>query len=271
MLSGGTLASGPAAFAMGGNQPPSQDDMYDFAIFHALSSPSHLVWSMAFGDWHGASMEILDGMVQQGMQNLKDAGEADLSQQLQNEWKTVYSTALTDANTVGVLDLGDHPPLSQWLANFIDVLNQKTRGIAGKMQLIADLTTLNYAIPIVFHPAGNWTGPYGDKAWIEYRLHFIPFANVLTYWGALEGCKYAAEQAGWQILEKVCDTVSNKLEFYMGRYLAPRISDYVFTDANPDTVIDDSGPTRPTQRTMTSFPSSSEILESIKQDNGGHL
>lgn len=269
MISSMSLFSS-VAHAQGGGSYNSPAEQKYRASEEALKGPISFVWSFETGFWQNVSMKVLNLMVQEGITNLQTVGEIDLSQQMQKEWQGVYADTLTslgDASSgeFGALDLGDHPPLFQWLTNYVDILNAKTRGIAGKIQLISDLTTMNYALPIVFSPRGAWTKDYGTTAWVEYRLHFIPFANVITYWGSYEGCKY--ESAKYPGLSNVCDPLAGKLQFYMGRYIAPVISDYVFKEANPGTVINDNGPTKPSHLSDY-LPSASDLASSI-QDNGG--
>jgi hypothetical protein len=254
------------------------DEQAMIAIRASLSNPAKFVWGFEAGGWRALSLKVLDLMVQEGMTNLQTVGEIDLSQQLQKEWQNVYGDALaatqsgeSQGGTFNTLDLGDHAPLFQWLTNYVDVLNQKTRGIVGKLQLISDLMTLNYAIPVVFHPSGEWKASTTNKDWVEYRLHFIPFANIISYWGALEGCKYGVKRSGISILGQLCEPISGKIEHVMGRYIAPRMSDYVFVDANPGTDIDDSGPTKPKKPKGDTLPSVQEILQQLKDDNGGAL
>jgi hypothetical protein len=81
---------------------------------------------------------------------------------------------------------------------------------------------MNYALSVVFKPNGIWRN-HTDYDRIEYRKHFIPFADTATYWISLEVCKHYAMQ-----YKKFCDRGAGILEHVMGRYVAPRISDAVF-------------------------------------------
>jgi hypothetical protein len=67
---------------------------------------------------------------------------------------------------------------------------------------------------------------------IEYRKHFIPFANIVTYYVTLVGCQYVADRQGQPELKKVCKPVAEKLQLAMGRYVAPVVSDWIFNASN---------------------------------------
>jgi hypothetical protein len=281
-ISAASILSASPAHAQGSLGYYSPQAQAYRAAQNSLSTPIKFAWGFETGFWQNVTMKILDTMVNEGVENLQTVGEVDLSQQMQKEWQDLYVQTLATLDTarnsssgeLGTYDLGDHAPLFQWLENYTEILNQKTRGIAGKIELISDLTTLNYALPIVFQPAGSWRAGYADRAWVEYRLHFIPFANIMTYWGAYEGCKYEATKNGYTSLKNICDKVADKLDFWMGRYLAPRISDFVFKEANPGTVIDDSGPTKPKpseQHFSEALPASSDLAASCLNDNNGDL
>src|SRR5206468_1527681 len=98
----------------------------------------------------------------------------------------------------------------------------KTRGMVKGIRILHDIYQMNYALAVVFKPNGSWrTNTAYDR--IEYRKHFIPFADATTYWVTLVMCKKYAPEA-----KKYCDRGAGILEHVMGRYVAPRISDGVF-------------------------------------------
>ncbi len=132
-------------------------------------------------------------------------------------------------------DLGDHAPLFPWLQAFIKQLADKYGTIIYSLPIVKDITTLNFAIPVVFSPRGNWqvqgANTY-DANRIEYRKHFIPFANIVTYYVVLYGCKYLLAREGMSQMKQICPKAATKLQFLMGRYVAPPVSDWIFQQGN---------------------------------------
>ncbi len=186
------------------------------------------------------AQKALNILVARGIANLAAAGETTLADQLDREWNSGFVDYLPRhlvadfASPYGVsfVDIGDHDPLSPWLAKFHDTLSEKTGGIIDGIRIVHDIFTMNYALGVVLHPKSTkWkSGQAQEDEW-EYRKHFIPMANIITYWVTLETCNYVAAKKFPQA-KQLCDTAATKLEFYMGRYWAPKISDFVYEKAN---------------------------------------
>lgn len=167
----------------------------------------------------------LDVLVAEGCDRLRTVGELELADQLQTEWTNQVSTALTarvSAAEFGTLELGDFDPLSPWLDNFYNTLYYKTKGLVKGVRVIHDIYLMNYALAVVFKPNGGWRlNTSYDR--IEYRKHFIPFANTVTFWTAVKACQHYLPQ-----YKKYCDQGSGYLESFMGKHIAPYISDSIF-------------------------------------------
>jgi hypothetical protein len=159
----------------------------------------------------------LNIMVARGIAILREIGETQLADQFESEWANQFSHYLISH------ELGDHEPLSPWLANYYNVLSAKTDGIIKAVQLVQDINTMNYALGVVLRPNGAWR-THTDYDRIEYRKHFIPMADILTYWTSLELCKHYVKGLGRQF----CGQGATKLETLMGRYVAPEMSDFVW-------------------------------------------
>lgn len=210
-----------------------------------------VVNSIESGNVEAAVQAGLNAAVFTGFDNLRQAGEGTLADQLQSEWGQFQ-----------VLDLGDHAPMSQWLANYYVTLFTKTKGIIGGVQLAADINTLNYALPVVTHPAGSWRArtPY-DR--IEYRKHFIPFMNVTTYWTTFVACKEVAKKFG--VNSQICGLGSDQLQHYVAHDLAPQMSDWVFAKANAGDSAEfaPAQPATPAPVTPSNYPTEQEFENSV--------
>lgn len=200
------------------------DDSVVQGLQAAYDSEQSIKGQMETGDVHGIAKLALDIIVYEGIKNLRAVGEIQLADQFESEWDNEISGSInpTPAGLVDIMDIGDHDPLSPWLANFYVVLQQKTLGLVKAIQVVNDLNTLNYALGVVLHPNGAWRA-HTEYDRIEYRKHFIPFANIVTYWGSLEACKHFLPK-----VSMVCSYGAEYLEKYMGRNIAPVLSDKVF-------------------------------------------
>lgn len=178
-----------------------------------------------------ASQAALNAVVAEGIFALRSNGDHRLADRYEGEWNQKFANYFTG---IGALDLGDHKPLSKWLADFYVKIEDRIGLAATRSGLLGDIYLMNYAIPIVFAPKGDWrTTTTPNRDWVEYRKHFIPFANVITYWGVKLACNrlLRGQDMGNQG-KKLCNTVAEKLRHAMGRYVAPKISDFVFNRAN---------------------------------------
>jgi hypothetical protein len=183
----------------------------------AYDANSAVVADFQSGIVAASAQNGLNVMVARGIEILREIGENQLANQFESEWNTQFSHDLISH------ELGDHAPLSLWLANYYSVLSVKTDGIIKAVPLVQDINTMNYALGVVLRPNGAWR-TYTDYDRIEYRKHFIPMADILTYWSSLELCKYYVKGMEKQL----CGKGATELETLMGRYVAPQLSDYVW-------------------------------------------
>jgi hypothetical protein len=188
--------------------------------------------ALARGDISGPLTRSVGNLVAEAADVLRESGQPQIAAKVEADWKKHYARGLTAADFVlgrhGKDDLGDHPPAIQYLAQLYDLLMQYSGGLARQVRLVEDINTLNYALPVVFQPNGDWQSGNFAADEIEYRKHFIPFANIVTYYAALYGCKYATGQAGIPELDRICKPLAERLEWYMGRHVAWKISDAIF-------------------------------------------
>jgi hypothetical protein len=198
----------------------------------ALGARDHAVADVSGSDIKQASQTALNTIVAEGVRALRTNGDGGLARKYEGEWEQKFSTEFTSG--IDALDLGDHKPLSQWLANFYDKLEERLGRTVIRQGLLGDIYLMNFAIPITFAPKGTWrTAETPNRDWVEYRKHFIPFANVVTYWAVNIACnKIMKGQDMGKQGQKLCSKVAEKLRFVMGRRIAPKISDFIFNKAN---------------------------------------
>jgi hypothetical protein len=141
-------------------------------------------------------------------------------------------------------ELGDHAPMFPWINEFLAKMSSRYGTIIYNLPIVKDIQMVNYALPVVFHPHGAWQqdgASHGIDLRIEYRKHFIPFANLVTYYTVLVGCNYVAQQQGDPELKRICKPAAEKLKFAMGRYVAPVVSDWIYNASSESLQI---GPDR---------------------------
>jgi hypothetical protein len=198
----------------------------------ALDARDTFVKALENKDFTSITHDTMDSTIRDLADQIRTTVKDDvMADELLNQW-TDASTHFEEqiATRVSTRDLGDHPPLFPWLAAYITKLTTKY-SILGDLQIIKDITIMNYAIPVVFTPHGSWESPTVDNR-IEYRLHFIPFSDIVTYYASYYGCKLALAHYGLSDLKKICPKAANKLEWVNGRYIAPHVSDWIFKAAN---------------------------------------
>jgi len=215
----------------------------------ALSARDSFVTRFQNGD--GATtatqvaQEVTKTVVMASIGALRTQGDTALANRFEREWNEQHAKSLSnltlvtelDALGITVKDLGDHRALSTWLSNFYEKLRTRMGAAAIHQGLLGDIWAVNHAIPVVIAPrSGLWrqdqrdAGILLDRDWVEYRKHFIPLVNVATYYAASFACKRYAVPAGFP--QNQCAKAAGLLRHVMGRYISPKISDFVFKMAN---------------------------------------
>lgn len=200
----------------------------------ALNSRDQAIADITGNNSRAAAQWALDTVVIEGIRALRSNGDQGLADRYENEWNGIFSNFLLENGI-----LGDHKPLLVWLANFYTKLEDRLGAAFIKQGLLGDIYLMNYAIPIVFAPKGDWRTPTTpNRDWVEYRKHFIPFANVITYWGVKIACnRIMKNQGAGKQGKKLCEKAATKLRWAMGRHIAPKISDFIFNKSNGERAV----------------------------------
>ena len=198
------------------------------ALQAALDARNEFVTALEQQDFAQVTHNSMDGAVQLLAEQIRtEYKDAKMAQKVLQAWKA------DEANffMLSLNDLGDHAPLLPQLEDALNQFADKYGTIIFSLPIVQDIRTLNFAIPVVFHPKGDWQSAEYDNR-IEYRKHFIPFANIVTYYGVLIACNYYTSQSPQPDLKKICKPAAEKLKFVMGRYIAAPISDWIFKQNN---------------------------------------
>ncbi|MBC7387430.1 MAG: hypothetical protein H7301_14860 [Cryobacterium sp.] len=196
----------------------------------SLSSRDDLVQDLAHGRVKEAAASTLDHLVLASLDALEREGEPALAARYRKRWEKEFNHGLS----IRLSEVGDHAPLSQFLATLYRVLSGTIGKKAEYAVLLADLNTMNYAIPVVFAPKGEWRGGRnaGDDR-DDYRDHFVPFAGIVTFYTTLGACQTLANSQGMGAIgARLCPRAADVLNREMREKVAPKLSDYIFNRAN---------------------------------------
>lgn len=206
------------------------------AINAALQMRNQIVTALETKDFTQITHDSMGGAVSLLANDLRNTmQDEEMAVQLENVWAEGENAF----NTVQWRDLGDHDPYIPQLEEFLTQLADKYGTVIYSLPVVEDIRTINFAVPVVFHPKGAWQKSDTDNR-IEYRKHFIPFANIVTFYGSLLACNYFAAKSEQPDLKKVCQPAAEKLKFAMGRYIAPPISDWIFNQTNKSYFVSQS-------------------------------
>jgi hypothetical protein len=148
------------------------------------------------------------------------------------EYLTVYRNAVT-AQALGVKEIGDHPPLSEWLVTVHDKIHEALGDFLCKYFRFHDIYVLNYGLRVVFNPKDYDLKDYKDHfaghlIWGWFWEHH-GVAGVVTYWvvnGTCIGATY-----GLGVVTFVCSPIASLAENVMDKRIAPPIAERVWKRA----------------------------------------
>lgn len=169
--------------------------------------------------------QAIDVIVNRGIGILERRGFEKDASRLRAEWTEQF---LNGTASLDALDLGDHRPLSRWLVRFYRALQSRLGEEVLTTFHLDDINTMNFAIPVTFHPNGD---PHSKESWdsLEYSRHFVPFSGVVTYWLSLEGCRLALQDH--PVMSRYCGVVAMVLRRGMEMKIAPKLSDFIYAKA----------------------------------------
>lgn len=216
--------------------PPPGGSDERAAMQAAINARNEFVRALLAGDFQEITRQSFDHAIKDLANQLEnEQHKVAEAQELRQEWGNdggVSQFQMAFALKLGYDDLGDHAPLFVWLEQFFVKMENKYGSIITKLPIVDTVRTINFALPVVFTPASSRWQLAGQDNRIEYRKHFIPFANIVTYYGSLVACNVITVKSGNAQLKRLCKPAAEKLKFAMGRYIAPHISDFIFKIAN---------------------------------------
>lgn len=177
----------------------------------------------------------LDSMIRVAVVNLRagDHDAQDLAMQVEWDWNNYYHgylPAVTGLEGIGITDIGDHAPLSHWLAETYDKIEASLGVGTCKLLHISDIKTFNFAIPVVFRPCSFPMDAVTIDREHEYRNHFCKggvyygLIPVTLWWTISIGCWTGTSGVG----SFLCAIAASSAEAFMGDVIGPRLSDDIY-------------------------------------------
>lgn len=153
----------------------------------------------------------LNAIVRFAAFKLKAKGYKSKSRRLIYEWEHQYGNYLV------ARDLGDHAPLSKWLADQVNMLELILGTDVMKWTRLYDLKVINYALPMVFKCLDH-----ADE--VEFGKHFIPLSGVVVYWTTFFVCVGGTWGTGFIF----CGPLAMGTEFLTTHFVAPKLNPIVW-------------------------------------------
>jgi hypothetical protein len=168
----------------------------------------------------------LDILLQFTLETLEKKGHHELAVQASNEWRFYHGQiemALKHDLPLTTFDLGDHRPLSAWLAWFYDEVETKLGRRFCAFFHIDDIKAFNYGYIVTMNP---WGDPVTRETWdrLEYQRHFVPFATASFYWSSYLACNLSAPMPA----SLGCSVALQAPRYLVRRWIAPPLAMEVF-------------------------------------------
>lgn len=173
----------------------------------------------------------LQTMVRLAAFTLRKKGFYDEAKRIEDEYGQYYSQ-YTFNHVIGLVqDIGDHPPMWEWLDQLEKSLRERLGDFVMQVTRLEDLRTFNYALPIVLHPEGDIRQiPPTIITKLDYKQHFVPFAGALSYWTAWGVCTGATWGLGAVVF--ICSPIGMIAERVVEEKIAPEMSDKIWDRYN---------------------------------------
>jgi hypothetical protein len=174
--------------------------------------------------------QAIDQVLDAAALGLQEKGFNQEAEKIKGDWKNLSNIYFHGPQ--GFLKLGDHTPLNQWLADVYNIVEGSLGQERCASTHLEDIKNINFGFPVVIHPKGD---PATGLAWgmAEYGEHFVPFATAVSFWTGKVVCKRFVKS----VASSICSNSLEKFRSVVGEYVAPRISDEIYSRFNPATPV----------------------------------
>lgn len=220
------------------------------AGFEKTATKNSITSRLQNDDRRGLATDAFDAMFRFASRHLKETGHQADGDRLLREWTGNYYNVV-----MGYFDdVGDHAPLSEWVAQWYAVLEADFGVEFMELSHLRDIWVLNYTIGVVFNPkaAEQWCSEQlakypQDTCEKEYGRHFIGtkymdndplatavlhhgFSGIVSYWVTWAACEAATYGTGFFI---ICGPIAMVVEDGIELIVAPGVSRKIWGMYNP--------------------------------------
>lgn len=162
------------------------------------------------------AQRTVDAMVKLGVYALEHNGRVDRARY----WESSYGAVRAEMfNQLASFAVGDHGPWSAWLEAFYNDLKALLPPSVITQFHLDDIWYFNWTVTVVFNPVMGWDID-------EYRLHFIEFGGLTSYWISYWACFAATISSG--AIGFICEPIGSMVEKVARWWVLPDLSDYVW-------------------------------------------
>ena len=174
----------------------------------------------------------LFNIVQKAYAVLVAEGHIVLADTIKDEYETTYKMALT-RGLFGTLELGDHPPMSEWLDSVHERIHDAVGDLVCKYFRFHDIYILNHGIRVIFNPKDYDLKDYKDHfaghlIWGYFWEHH-GVAGVVSYWIVNGVC--IGSTWGLGLVAFVCSPIASLTEHVIDKRIAPPIAESIWKRA----------------------------------------
>ena len=178
--------------------------------------------------------KTLESILFKAKEVLISMGHDNAALEIESEYNLYYKNSFYNNYIIGNKEIGDHPPLSEWL----DKVHLKIEDTIGKMLCdffhFHDIFILNYGIPVILNPDVVDLEDYKDHfaghlIWGFFWEHH-GVAGVFSYWAVYGAC--VAVTFGGGAAPFVCGPVAQYAEHLMDKHISPRLAARIWNRAN---------------------------------------
>jgi hypothetical protein len=163
----------------------------------------------------------LDALIRLSAYKLKRIGKVTEANKLLKEWEDQWSGEIVRLSMVK-RGIGDHKPLSEWLAQKYAMLEFLLGKPACQALRITDIHVINFAIPVVISCVDNVSQD-------EYYAHFVEdilggykgLGPVVSYWVSFFSCVGMSWGTGFLW----CSPISQGVEYLSMRLVCPKLNE----------------------------------------------
>jgi hypothetical protein len=178
--------------------------------------------------------EAIQNLIERADGVLRARGEMETADEISLEYTVYYRGAVTCMVAGCAKEIGDHPPLNEWLDGVHEKIHTKLGDYWCQFFHLHDLEILNHGLPVVFnaskyelddykdHFAGHMSGAF---TWVHHGV-----AGVVTFWSVQAACSGAT--AGLGAAAFFCGPIAGFAEHVMDKRIAPPLADRVWKRAH---------------------------------------